>query len=647
MAASVSPLRSSFRICSPLTLHHDCCRAKLRMHRKCESQRRHLHQSATRHAAVVISGTELARQLHREIQRDVEELVAQGNMRPHLGVVLVGDDPASRTYVRNKTGQPASLLTCISSDTVVRPSSVSQEELLELIDKMNRDWRVSGLLVQLPLPEHINERAVCNAIAPEKDVDGFHIVNIGKLCLDQRSMVPATPAAVWEIIKRAGIETVGKNVLVAGRSKNVGMPIAMLLHTDRNHERPGGDATVTIAHRCTPRERLKELTSLADIIIAAAGVPGLITADMVKEGAAVIDVGINRIQDPKTGKVRLIGDVDFEGVKEKAGVITPVPGGVGPMTLNIKAPQKLVADHTAQAEGVELIAPDVTHGTEDKMFTPRQNYLQMALYSAVAVLVLLTTVGQSAVISDNLQTTETPSPTAEADNATMEGPRVLRSHRSCGSEHENYCENGGECMYPQDSDKPFCICTSSYSGTRCHFFSDHTRTLPELEQLIGIIFGVFMLIFFFAIMIYCFARKKCLKSPPLIKYAPSETSESCCFGHAFSPEVSHLDCKLQTAPLYLQGREKIALMWCERGFYGPRCAKVEFVIRQLGEEQIILTVFCVSLLIIGLAGALYFCCKWYKKNSFLPHQRRQGYKGHHTHTLHRQKKSQPGFSPVF
>ncbi|KAK5615425.1 putative bifunctional methylenetetrahydrofolate dehydrogenase/cyclohydrolase 2, partial [Crenichthys baileyi] len=154
-----------------------------------------------RHAAVVISGTELARQIHREIQRDVEELVAHGNMRPHLGVILVGDDPASHTYVKNKTR--AATILGISSDTVVRPSSVSQEELLELIDKMNRDWRVSGLLVQLPLPDHINERAVCNAIAPEKDVDGFHIVNIGKLCLDQRSMVPATPAAVWEMIKRA------------------------------------------------------------------------------------------------------------------------------------------------------------------------------------------------------------------------------------------------------------------------------------------------------------------------------------------------------------------------------------------------------------------------------------------------------------
>ncbi|XP_073765252.1 probable bifunctional methylenetetrahydrofolate dehydrogenase/cyclohydrolase 2 isoform X9 [Danio rerio] len=207
----------------------------------------------------------------------------------------------------------------MSSSTIFRPSSVSQEEMLELIDKFNRDRNISGLLVQLPLPE--------------KDVDGFHIVNIGKLCLDQRCMIPATAAAVWEIIRRTGLETVGKNVLVVGRSKNVGMPIAMLLHSDRKHERSGGDATVIMAHRCTPLPRLKELARLADIVIAAAGVPHLITADMVKEGAAVIDVGINRMQDPVTGKSRLVGDVDFEAVKEKAGFITPVPGGVGPMTI--------------------------------------------------------------------------------------------------------------------------------------------------------------------------------------------------------------------------------------------------------------------------------------------------------------------------
>ncbi|XP_050973296.1 probable bifunctional methylenetetrahydrofolate dehydrogenase/cyclohydrolase 2 isoform X2 [Labeo rohita] len=282
------------------------------------------------HVATVVSGTELARQIHKEVQSDIAKLVAQGNSRPHLSVILVGDDHASHTYVRNKT-RTASLLG-MSSSTIFRPSSVSQEEMLELIDKFNKDRSVSGLLVQLPLPEHINERAICNAVAPEKDVDGFHIVNIGKLCLDQRCMVPATAAAVWEIIRRTGIETVG-NVLVVGRSKNVGMPIAMLLHSDRNHERPGGDATVIMAHRCTPLPRLKELASLADIVIAAAGVPHLITADMVKDGAAVIDVGINRIQDPNTGKLRLVGDVDFEAVKEKAGFITPVPGGVGPMTI--------------------------------------------------------------------------------------------------------------------------------------------------------------------------------------------------------------------------------------------------------------------------------------------------------------------------
>ncbi|XP_035756183.1 probable bifunctional methylenetetrahydrofolate dehydrogenase/cyclohydrolase 2 isoform X4 [Egretta garzetta] len=164
-----------------------------------------------------------------------------------------------------------------------------------MTEKLNKDSRVSGLLVQLPLPDHIDERTVCNAIAPEKDVDGFHIMNIGRLCLDQPSIIPATAAAVWEIIKRTGIQTLGKNVV-----------------TDGEHERPGGDATVTITHRYTPKEQLKIHTQLADIVIVAAGIPKLITADMVKEGAAVIDVGINHIHDPLTGKTKLVGDVDFE-----------------------------------------------------------------------------------------------------------------------------------------------------------------------------------------------------------------------------------------------------------------------------------------------------------------------------------------------
>ncbi|XP_071339560.1 epigen [Trachinotus anak] len=163
------------------------------------------------------------------------------------------------------------------------------------------------------------------------------------------------------------------------------------------------------------------------------------------------------------------------------------------------------------------------------MFTQRPTYLEKAIFSAVAALLLLTTAGQSAVVTNNLQTTATPplsdpALTTQLSNSSMEEPRVLRSHKSCGSEHKNYCENGGECMYPQDSDEPFCICTSSYIGTRCHFFNDRIHSLPELERAIGISFGVVMLIFILAVMIYCFARRRCIKSPPLIKSAPSEVS---------------------------------------------------------------------------------------------------------------------------
>ncbi|XP_047236390.1 bifunctional methylenetetrahydrofolate dehydrogenase/cyclohydrolase, mitochondrial [Girardinichthys multiradiatus] len=290
-----------------------------------------LHTSASRAEAVVISGRKLARQIREETRADVEQWVSTGNRRPHLSVILVGENPASHSYVLNKTRAAADI--GISSETILKHSEISEEELLDLIYKLNTDPRVDGLLVQLPLPDHIDERTVCNAVAPNKDVDGFHVVNVGRLCLDQSTMLPATPWGVWEIIKRTGIPTFGKNVVVAGRSKNVGMPIAMLLHTDGGHERPGGDATVTISHRYTPKEQLCQHTKIADIVVAAAGIPNLITADMIKEGAAVIDVGINRVQDPITGKSRLVGDVDFEAVKKKAGFITPVPGGVGPMTV--------------------------------------------------------------------------------------------------------------------------------------------------------------------------------------------------------------------------------------------------------------------------------------------------------------------------
>ncbi|XP_073511401.1 bifunctional methylenetetrahydrofolate dehydrogenase/cyclohydrolase 2, mitochondrial isoform X2 [Phyllobates terribilis] len=243
-----------------------------------------------RSKAHIISGNVLAKEIKKEVQKDVESWLSLGNKRPHLSVVLVGDNSASHTYVKNKI--KAATTVGISSEVILRPSNVSQEELLDVINKLSDDSNVSGLLVQLPLP---------------------------------------------------GIKTFGKNVVVVGRSKNVGMPISMLLHTDGRHERPGGDATVTITHRYTPKELLKIHTQIADIIIVAAGIPKLITADMVKDGAAIIDVGINYIEDPVTGKTILVGDVDFEEVKEKAGYITPVPGGVGPMTVAMLLKNTLMA----------------------------------------------------------------------------------------------------------------------------------------------------------------------------------------------------------------------------------------------------------------------------------------------------------------
>ncbi|XP_028347708.1 bifunctional methylenetetrahydrofolate dehydrogenase/cyclohydrolase 2, mitochondrial isoform X3 [Physeter macrocephalus] len=271
---------------------------------------RGFRSSVLRHDAIIISGTEMAKQIQKEIQRGVESWISLGNGRPHLSIILVGDNPASHTYVRKKIKAAAAVGIC--SEIILKPKDVSQEELLDITNQLNMDPRVSGILVQLPLPDHVDERTVCNGIAPEKDVDGFHIINIGRLCLDQHSLIPATASAVWEIIKRTGIETFGKNVVVAGRSKNAGMPIAMLLHTDGEHERPGG-------------------------------IPKLITSDMVKEGAAVIDVGINYVHDPMTGKTKLVGDVDFEAVKKKASFITPVPGGVGPMTVAMLLKNTLLA----------------------------------------------------------------------------------------------------------------------------------------------------------------------------------------------------------------------------------------------------------------------------------------------------------------
>ncbi|NWT75989.1 MTDC protein, partial [Prunella himalayana] len=293
--------------------------------------------------AVVISGRKLARQIRQEARHEVQQWVAAGNRRPHLSVVLVGENPASHSYVLNKTKAAADV--GISSETILRPASITEEELLELIAKLNRDSAVDGLLVQLPLPEHIDERRVCNAVSPHKDVDGFHVLNVGRMCLDQDSMLPATPRGVWEIIQRTGERflgfLLGSELVILGIPARVGAPAAVinlsLLLV------PSGDATVTISHRYTPKEQLKQHTIRADIVVAAAGIPNLITADMIKEGAAVIDVGITRVQDPVTAQPRLVGDVDFEGVRKKASFITPVPGGVGPMTVAMLMKNTIIA----------------------------------------------------------------------------------------------------------------------------------------------------------------------------------------------------------------------------------------------------------------------------------------------------------------
>lgn len=212
---------------------------------------------------------------------------------------------------------------------------------------------MDGILVQLPLPGHINERKICNAVSCDKDVDGFNEKNVGRLCLDMNTLIPCTPLGVQLLLQRIGIEIKGKNAVVVGRSKNVGMPISMLLHADGKNETDAMDATVTICHRYTPAADLKHYCQSADVIVSATGVPGLIRGDMVKPGACVIDVGLTRVQDPVTGKNKLVGDVVFDEVKEVAGFITPVPGGVGPMTVAMLMKNTIIAAANLEAKRQE------------------------------------------------------------------------------------------------------------------------------------------------------------------------------------------------------------------------------------------------------------------------------------------------------
>ena len=265
--------------------------------------------------AKLLMGKEVSDRIKNEMKEQVKELKARG-INPGLAVILVGEDPASKVYVSNK--KKACEYIGINSFEYKLPEETTEGELIELIKKLNNDNAVSGILCQLPVPKHINEEAIINAIDPKKDVDAFHPINVGKIMTGNYDFVPCTPAGVMELIKESGIDVCGKECVVVGRSNIVGKPMSMLLL----HQ----NGTVTVCHSRT--KDLKEKTKSADILVAAVGIPNFITSDMIKEGAVVIDVGINRIA-PKT----LVGDVDFETAKEVAGAITPVPGGVGPMTI--------------------------------------------------------------------------------------------------------------------------------------------------------------------------------------------------------------------------------------------------------------------------------------------------------------------------
>lgn len=274
----------------------------------------------------IIDGKEISRRLKEEIAAIVAEMVAQGKKRPHLAAVLVGHDGGSETYVANKV--KACEQCGFKSTLIRREADVTEEEVLDIVRQLNDDADVDGFIVQLPLPKHISEQKIIEAIDPKKDVDGFHPINVGRQSIGLPCFHSATPAGILELLKRYNIETSGKHCVVLGRSNIVGKPIATLLM----QKAYPGNATVTVCHSATPD--IKEICRQADIIIAALGVPGFVTADMVKPGAVIIDVGTTRVPDAsKKSGFRLSGDVDFENVAPLCSFITPVPGGVGPMTI--------------------------------------------------------------------------------------------------------------------------------------------------------------------------------------------------------------------------------------------------------------------------------------------------------------------------
>lgn len=274
----------------------------------------------------LIDGKALAKTIKAELATEVENLTANGGKIPHLAAVLVGDNPASQVYVKNKVRSCEKI--GFKSTLIRKDAATTEAELLEIIDQLNNDADIDGFIVQLPLPEHIDETKVTLAIDPKKDVDGFHPMNFGRMSQGLPCYIPATPYGILVMLERYGIDTSGKNCVVVGRSNIVGTPMSILM----SRKSKVGNCTVTLTHSRT--KDLKAETLRADIIIAAIGIPNFITADMVKEGAVIIDVGINRVDDATRKRgYRLVGDVDFEGVAPKSSFITPVPGGVGQMTV--------------------------------------------------------------------------------------------------------------------------------------------------------------------------------------------------------------------------------------------------------------------------------------------------------------------------
>lgn len=285
---------------------------------------------------IILDGKKVSNDIKDEIAEHVKAMISKGEKVPHLAAILVGTDGASMTYVNAKV--KACQRIGFHSTLIDLPDYTSEEELLDKINELNINDAIDGFIVQLPLPKHIDEQKVLMAVHPDKDVDGFHPTNVGKMALDLPTFLPATPYGILELLERYQVETSGKNVVVMGRSHIVGRPMSILM----SQKRKAGDATVTVVH--SRSKNLSEITKKADIIVAAIGISEFLTGDMVKEDVVIIDVGITRVPDAtKASGYRLAGDVDFESVSKKASYITPVPGGVGPMTIAMLLKNTLLA----------------------------------------------------------------------------------------------------------------------------------------------------------------------------------------------------------------------------------------------------------------------------------------------------------------